>query len=243
VAAVYDQAAGARRIYVNGVKVAERIDPPITVTNSTAKVAIGAQFAEGPARYFFDGLIDELSFYSTALSTADIQYIYNAGSAGKCPAPRIKTQSRSQVGYWGKSVTFTVTAEGPAPLSYQWLKDGTPLPGATGSSLTLTNLQATDAAGYSVVVTNDYGSVTSSTAYLTVNPASVSLALYSGITIDGVVGLTYGIQYSTNLSNTNGWQGLANVTLSVPTMLWFDMQPANQPQRYYRVVPGPIPIP
>ena len=68
-------------------------------------------------------------------------------------------------------------------------------------------------------------------------------ALYSGITIEGVVGLTSGIQFSTNSSNTNGWQGLANVTLSVPTMLWFDMQPANQPQRYYRVVPEPISMP
>ena len=101
----------------------------------------------------------------------------------------------------------------------------------------------TDAGNYSVVVTNDCGTTTSSNAYLTMNPAGVSLALYSGITIDGVVGLTYGIQYSTDLSNTNSWQGMANVTLSVPTMLWFDMQPANQPQRYYRVVPGPISIP
>jgi len=42
------------------------------------------------------------------------------------------------------------------------------------------------------------------------NPAGVSLALYSGITIDGVVGLTYGIQFSTDLSNTNGWRGMAN---------------------------------
>lgn len=48
---------------------------------------------------------------------------------------------------------------------------------------------------------------------------------------------------NTNLSNTNGWWGMVNVTLSVPTMLWFDMQPANQPQRYYRVVPEPITIP
>jgi hypothetical protein len=71
----------------------------------------------------------------------------------------------------------------------------------------------------------------------------VSLAFYSGVTIDGVVGLTYGIQCNTNLSNTNGWWGMVNVTLSVPKMLWFDMQPANQPQRYYRVVPGPIAIP
>ena len=87
------------------------------------------------------------------------------------------------------------------------------------------------------------GSTDSSNANLTVNPAGVSLALYAGITIDGVVGLTYGIQYSTNLSNMTGWQGMANVTLSVTPQLWFDLQPVTQPQRYYRVVPGPITIP
>jgi hypothetical protein len=36
---------------------------------------------------------------------------------------------------------------------------------------------------------------------------------------------------------------MANVTLGTPTELWFDVQRANQPQRYYRVVPGPISIP
>lgn len=78
---------------------------------------------------------------------------------------------------------------------------------------------------------------------LTSTRADVSLALYSGITIDGVVGLTYGIHYSADLSNKNGWQGMANVTLGAPTQLWFDLQPANQLQRYYRVVPGRISIP
>ncbi len=100
-----------------------------------------------------------------------------------------------------------------------------------------------DAGYYSVVVTNDCGTNASSNAYLTMNPAGVSLALYSGITIDGVVGLTYGIQYSTDLSNTNSWRGMVNVTLSTPIELWFDVQPANQPRRYYRVVPRPISIP
>ena len=84
VAAVYDQAAGARRIYVNGVEVAERIDSPITVLNGTATVAIGAEFASGPAAYFFTGMIDELAFYNRALSAGEIQAIYAAGSAGKC---------------------------------------------------------------------------------------------------------------------------------------------------------------
>lgn len=52
VAAVYDQPSGVRRIYINGVKVAERIDSPITVLNSTAKAAIGAVFSQGPAQSF-----------------------------------------------------------------------------------------------------------------------------------------------------------------------------------------------
>ena len=35
---------------------------------------------------------------------------------------------------------------------------------------------------------------------------------------------------------------MVNVTLSVPTELWFEVQPANQAKRFYRVVPGPISI-
>ena len=143
----------------------------------------------------------------------------------------------------GDTATFTVVATGTAPLTYQWQKNGVPITDATGVSLVLTNLQPTDAANYSVAITNSLGSTTSSNAYLTMNPAGVSLALYAGVTIDGVVGLTYGIQYTTDLSNTNSWRGMVNVTLSTPTELWLDLQPASQPQRYYRVVPGPISIP
>ena len=75
------------------------------------------------------------------------------------------------------------------------------------------------------------------------NPAGVSLALYPGIAIDGVVSQTYGIQSTSDLSNTNSWVGVTNITLTVPTQLWYDSQPATQPQRYYRVVPGPISVP
>jgi hypothetical protein len=191
----------------------------------------------------YSGLLDEVSIYNRALSGAEIAALYNAGTVGKCKPPLITSQPQNQVGYWGKSVTFTVTVLGSPPLSYQWQKDSAPVTGGTGPSLVLTNLQLSDAGTYSVVVTNSLGSTTSSNAYLMMNPAGVSLALYAGVTIDGVVGLTYGIQFSTNLSNTNSWQGLVNVTLSVPTELWFDVQPASQPQRYYRVVPGPISIP
>ena len=235
------------RLYVNGVFNAQSA-PGASPVDSGCPFFIGGFYAvnDGSCNYvgqFFNGLIDEVSYFNRALSGAEIQSIYNAGSAGKCHIPIITSQPHSQVGYWGKSVILTVTTAGTAPLSYQWLQNGTPIQGATGSSLVLTNLQLTNAGDYSVVVTNAYGSATSGNAYLTVNPAGVSLALYSGITIDGVVGLTYGIQYSTDLSNTNGWRGMANVTLGVPTELWFDVQPASQPQRYYRVLPGPISVP
>jgi hypothetical protein len=241
-AATYDGAW--LKIYLNGT-LENQVPWANGIFPGTAPLVIGEAYVTS----LFNGLIDEPSVYSRALSASEIVEIYNAGSAGKCTPPSIKAppsikvQPRNQVGYWGKNVIFTVTAEGSVPLGYQWQKAGVPISGATGSSLILTNLQTVDAGNYSVIVTNSVGSVTSSNAYLTVNPAGVSLALYSGITIDGVVGLTYGIQYNTDLGNTNGWRGMANVTLGTATALWFDVQPAYQPQRYYRVVPGPIPVP
>jgi hypothetical protein len=238
VAWTYDQSA--MKLYLNGLPVTTNVIGPLPIATSSDNFRISGVDNNSVG---FHGLIDEVSVYSRALTDGEIAAIYNASSAGKCHIPIITGQPGSQVGYWGKSVTFNVQATGGPPLYYQWLQNGTPIQGATGSSFVLTNLQLTNAGNYSVVVTNAYGSITSSNAYLTMNPAGVSLALYSGITIDGVVGLTYGIQYSTDLSNTNGWRGMANVTLSVPIELWFDVQPANQPQRYYRVVPGPITIP
>ena len=131
-----------------------------------------------------------------------------------------------------------------ASFSYHWLKDATLIPGATNTFLTLTNLQLTNAGAYVVLVSDPYGnSVTSKPAYLTVNPAGVSIAIYAGVTIDGVVGQIYGVQSTLDLSNTNSWAGRANVTLTNATQLWYDSQPASQPQTYYRVLPGPISIP
>jgi len=73
----------------------------------------------------------------------------------------------------GEEVTFSVTAVGSPPLHYQWWKDGVALAQGAGSLLTLTNLQGTDAGGYTVVVSNLYGSVTSAVAKLSVNVATL----------------------------------------------------------------------
>jgi hypothetical protein len=190
-------------------------------------------------------LIDEMTVYKRALSSNEIATIYAAGSAGKCRTPFITSQPQSQVGYWGQSVQFSVAASPISPpLSYLWQSNGVAISGATNQTLTLTNLQNSFAAGYTVVVSNSYGSVASSPpANLVINPAGVAIALYPGVKIDGVVGYTYGIQYSANLADTNSWIGLTNLTFTQPTEIWYDSIPASLAQRFYRVLQGPIPIP
>jgi len=158
---------------------------------------------------------------------------------------QITRQPQSQLSYWGKAASFSVSAtNGAQPYQWQWQKDGVSLLGATNSLLVLTNLQTTNAGTYTVVVTEASGdTLTSQPATLTVNPAGVSIALYAGVKIDGVVGQTYGVQSTLDLSNTNSWVGAANITLTNATQIWYDSQPASQSQRYYRVGPGPISIP
>ena len=84
--------------------------------------------------------------------------------------PILTAQPTSQTAGFGKSVTLTVTATGLGPFTYQWRLNGNNLAGATGSSLTLNDLQFTDAGSYSVIVGGAAGSVTSQAAVLTVAP-------------------------------------------------------------------------
>ena len=60
-------------------------------------------------------------------------------------------------------------ATGTPPLTYQWMFDGISISGATSSTSTLSNVQAAEAASYSVTVMNSIGSVTSDMATLKVN--------------------------------------------------------------------------
>jgi alpha-tubulin suppressor-like RCC1 family protein len=79
--------------------------------------------------------------------------------------PIITVQPVSVIVAEGGTVTLSVTS--PNAVSYQWLKNGEIIPGATGPTLTLTNVQASDADTYTVLVTNSFGSVTSSPATIT----------------------------------------------------------------------------
>ena len=102
--------------------------------------------------------------------------------------PSITQQPESFTVVSGASVTFTTTATGTIPLSYQWEFNAAAIAGSTNAALTLTNAQSVNAGVYSVVVTNIAGSVTSSNAVLTVNvPPSITQQPQSQIVTNGAV--------------------------------------------------------
>jgi alpha-tubulin suppressor-like RCC1 family protein len=88
--------------------------------------------------------------------------------------PLIVTQPASQTVLAGSNVNFSVLATGNGPLSYQWYFNGNTLTdtarinGSTSANLSISNLDYSDTGNYSVVVSDMYGSATSSVATLTV---------------------------------------------------------------------------
>jgi hypothetical protein len=107
-------------------------------------------------------------------SGSDAGWVDQVSFAPGITQPRIVTQPVGQNTLAAMPVTFSVTAVGTPVLSYQWRLNGVDLPGATSTSLSLTNPGALDAGPYSVRVSSPYGSVTSVDAYLGVVPLAVS---------------------------------------------------------------------
>lgn len=92
--------------------------------------------------------------------------------------PVIVTEPVSRTNLAGTAATFSVTAGGAEPLSYQWQFNTTNLADAATAELTLPDVQVAQAGDYRVIATNHLGSVTSSVARLTVfDPADLGTAL------------------------------------------------------------------
>jgi hypothetical protein len=175
---------------------------------------------------------------SNALGFADSDFAYL--TVGSVSAPSIVVQPVSQTVPPGGTADFSVTAFGSFPLYYQWRHDGTNVPGATLDSLTLANVQSSDAGPYSVLVTNVAGSALSQTATLTVGGTSFSLTMTvaNGIvtlTWNTTVGRIYQVQYETKLPPTS-WSNLTpQLTATGPTLSATDPVGNNQ-RRFYRIL-------
>src|SRR3984957_5965928 len=95
------------------------------------------------------------------------------GSSGPTPttSPSIVQGPSDQTVTVGQTATFTVMASGVTPLAYQWTKNGSPIPKATGVSYTTPATTLGDnTAQLQVSVTNSAGEATSPAAVLSVHP-------------------------------------------------------------------------
>jgi hypothetical protein len=124
-----------------------------------------------------------------------------AGNGASLPA--ILTQPQNKNVTQGATATFSVTAGGIGPFSYQWKREGRSIYGQTSSQLVLNNVSTVQAGNYAVDVANAAGTVTSSNALLTVSASTnISSQPISGVcTIYGTI--------DTSLPTvviTHGWQ-------------------------------------
>jgi hypothetical protein len=153
-----------------------------------------------------------LTIYGTGGGVSNLVTATLTVSAASPPA--ITAQPASQTIAAGSNATFSVTTSGTVP-SYQWFKNGVALSdgghisGTATATLSLSHVSSSDAAGYTVVVSNVLKNVTSSNAILTVlvptPPQITSLSLSGGsmLVLQGSGGPTNGGYYYWLLCSTN----------------------------------------
>lgn len=183
------------RFYVNGVLMGSA-DASTALPNSGMALRIGTR---DTGYGFFDGNVDEVAIYGTALSADRIRMHYEVGLtniSNRPVSPEIVQEPQDATGYAGRTVKFTVGTDGTAPLAYQWYKGNTPIADATDDALSFVSTIADNNAQYKVVVTNLYGAVTSAPATLTLSteltlassPASITRKVGSKVAFIATAG-------------------------------------------------------
>jgi len=158
-------------------------------------------------------------------------------------APTIVLNPQSLTTNAGAPASFWVIPAGTAPFSYQWQKDGTNIIGANTATNRLVAAQSADVGGYSVVVTNVAGSITSAVASLTViiEPPQIADIVSAGggtFTLSGTgpAGEPYRILATTNVVLPfPSWPVVGTGVFIGGVFSFTDTQSTNLSQRFYRV--------
>jgi uncharacterized repeat protein (TIGR01451 family) len=169
----------------------------------------------------------------------------NSASISVTPAytaPVITMPPSNQVVAVGANTAFNVTATGTAPLAFQWQFAGTNIDGATFSTLSLTNVQLSQAGSYMIIVTNLSGSVASASATLRVLlPATLSLSRLNvtptnvSLSLSSVAGQDYLLEYKNSLFDPQ-WTPLPPPqTGTGGPLILQDTNALPFPSRFYRV--------
>lgn len=212
-------------------------------TNSTFAIANAQPVHRGTYTVTITNAVGELSTTGAVLSVTVLPV-------------RITSQPRSVNAKVGAKATFSVSAAGSPPFTYQWRLADADIDGATSASLVLTNVQGGNAGVYSVVVRNVESEATSLNALLNVvatAPAmaaasagvpSSSVRLSISVSPDGLrrvailapAGEAYTLEASTDLIH---WTPLMESPGEVDgqSVTFIDGAAAQHTQRFYRLRP------
>jgi glucose/arabinose dehydrogenase len=132
-------------------------------TNNSA-----SDFATGAANPVDLNVTSDGSLYYLARGAGAV---FRVQFPGNQVPPSITTQPINQTVTEGGTGSFSVSATGSAPLTYQWQRNGTNIPGATASSFSLSPATLADnGAKFRCLISNTSGNATSIEAALTVTP-------------------------------------------------------------------------
>ena len=156
--------------------------------------------------------------------------------------PEILQQPASQSASPDAPITLSVRLFGTAPYSFQWLSNGIAIIGATNGMLTIPDFAIGDAANYSVMVTNAWGSAASAVASVTAATAPV----ISSITVPAIGNATLNCQSqpnvtsrlwaTTNLAVQAAWTVIFTNSVTSPGGAWqFTDTNGLDQQKYYRI--------
>lgn len=141
--------------------------------------------------------------------------------------PSILVQPVSALVSPGANVTFGVQAAGILPITYQWRWDGVEIPGATGASLTLSNIIWPMRGDYTVVLSNSFGVVESAAASLLVKirPVIVQQPISQTVVTGGMVTLSVMISNSATVPLTYSWRSNNIVVATESSMSYVSVFP------------------
>lgn len=194
--------------------------PTVTAPSNTVTVRAGALM---------------MNTYNTTGAQSFFVDDFDLESEAPAGSPVITSQPSQVTLAPGAKATFSVTVSNTAGLTYQWqhattnLVNGGNISGADQSTLTVTNVSATDAGHYRVLISNSSGSVYSADATLTLQ----TLNFFPVIALTGTLGDTYEIDYATALAPTT-WIPWSTNKLTASPQLIVDTNSPGVNQRFYR---------
>jgi murein DD-endopeptidase MepM/ murein hydrolase activator NlpD len=183
---------------------------------------------------------DDGDYYSCQVTNCNGQEYENSNNAyvyvsSNCDPVYVTQQPQNQYVNEGQTATFSVSAGGTTPFTYQWRKNGAVLLGATSSSYTTSNLDISDDGDYySCQVTNCNGQeyensnnayvyVSTTTPTVTVNSPNGGESFVSGenvIIISTITGEIISKEVEYSIDGGNNWETLLITSLAEMQYTW-----------------------